>query len=80
MRVIPKSHTKCIYPPQTIGWNEESETICNIEKGGVMLMKPLLLHSSKRTTNNQPRRVIHIEISNQKLSIKVNWSEKMTIL
>lgn len=79
LRVIPKSHLKEIYPPQTIDWNKEKEVICDVEKGGVMLMKPLLLHSSKRTTNKKQRRVIHIELSNQELPLDLNWSEKMTI-
>ncbi|WP_041263616.1 hypothetical protein [Bernardetia litoralis] len=77
--VIPKSHLKKIYKPQNIDWKTESETICNIEKGGIMLMKPLLLHSSKRTINDQKRRVIHIEFSNQELPKELNWSEKMML-
>ncbi len=40
-----------------------------------MLMKPLTLHASNRTTNNQQRRVIHIEFSNQKLPSPLEWLE-----
>lgn len=79
LRVIPKSHLKKIYKPQNIDWKIESETVCDVEKGGIMLMKPLLLHSSKRTTNDQRRRVIHIEFSNQELPKELNWAEKMTL-
>ena len=67
LRVIPKSHLKKIYRPETIDWTTETETTCNIEKGGIMIMKPLILHSSSKTTNNKKRRVIHIEFSNQEL-------------
>jgi hypothetical protein len=42
-----------------------------------MIMKPLLLHSSSRTTNNQKRRVIHIEFSNQELPKEIQWAERM---
>ncbi|SEL99918.1 Phytanoyl-CoA dioxygenase (PhyH) [Aquimarina amphilecti] len=79
LKVIPKSHTKGIYRPETIDWNIEKEVICNVLKGGVMLMKPLLLHSSNRTTNTQRRRVIHLEFSNKNLIEKLSWAEKAKI-
>lgn len=79
MKVVPKSHSKKIYRPETIDWSTEKEVSCNVNKGGVMLMKPLLLHASGRTTNNQRRRVIHIELSNFNLPNEINWSEKMMI-
>lgn len=77
LKVVPKSHLKGIYRPETIDWTKESETICSVPKGGVMLMRPLLLHSSSRTTNNNQRRVIHIELSNADLAPEINWAEKM---
>ncbi len=77
LKVVPKSHAKGIYRPETIDWNVETETICNVEKGGIMLMKPLLLHGSNRTTNGKKRRVIHIEFSNRELPEELNWSERM---
>ncbi|PTT71280.1 phytanoyl-CoA dioxygenase family protein [Chryseobacterium sp. HMWF001] len=77
LKVIPKSHAKRIYRPETIDWNLETETICNVEKGGVMIMKPLLLHGSNRTTNGKKRRVIHIEFSDMELPAELNWSERM---
>lgn len=79
MKVVPKSHSKKIYRPETIDWSTEKEVSCNVNKGGVMLMKPLLLHASGRTINNQKRRVIHIELSNFNLPNEINWSEKMMI-
>jgi len=41
-----------------------------------MIMKPLLFHASNKTTNNERRRVIHIEFSNQQLPDGIDWSEK----
>lgn len=79
MKVVPKSHSKKIYRPETIDWSTEKEVSCDVNKGGVMLMKPLLLHASGRTTNNQRRRVIHIELSNFNLPNEINWSGKMMI-
>lgn len=77
LRVIPKSHVKKIYRPETIDWAKERETVCNVEKGGIMIMKPLILHSSSRTTNNKKRRVIHVEFSNQELPVELQWAERL---
>jgi len=77
LKVVPKSHAKGIYRPETIDWKVETETICNVERGGVMIMKPMLLHGSNRTTNGKKRRVIHIEFSDMILPEELQWSEKM---
>ncbi len=77
LRVIPKSHLKKIYRPETIDWTKEIETTCSVRKGGIMLMKPLILHSSSRTTNNKKRRVIHLEFSNQELPSELKWAERV---
>ena len=79
LRVVPKSHLKKIYRPETIDWNKEIETICRVKKGGIMLMKPLTLHSSKRITNNKKRRVIHIEFSNRELPNELKWAERINL-
>ena len=79
LKVIPQSHLKGIYRPENIDWNLEKEVYCNVSKGGIMLMKPLLLHSSGRTTNDSPRRVIHIEISSLELPSGLNWAERINI-
>jgi len=77
LKVIPKSHAKGIYRPETIDWNIETEEICQVERGGVMIMKPLTLHGSNRTTNGKKRRVIHIEFSDLELPQELNWSERL---
>lgn len=77
LKVIPKSHLKKIYRANTIDWEKETEVTCKIKKGGIMVMKPLLLHSSSRRINNNKRRVIHIEFSNQELPLGLDWSERM---
>ncbi len=77
LKVVPKSHAKGIYRPETIDWMVETEEICKVEKGGVMLMKPLTLHGSNRTTNGKKRRVIHIEFSDKELPEVLQWAERM---
>lgn len=78
LRVVPGSHRKGIYRPEKIDWNTEKEVTCNVGKGGIMIMRPLLLHASSRTTNNRQRRVIHIEFSNQQLPTPLLWSEALS--
>jgi len=75
LKVIPKSHLKGIYRPETIDWKVETEHICEVEKGGVMLMKPLTLHASNRTTNGRQRRVLHLEFSSKQLTKPLKWLE-----
>ena len=77
LKVILGSHSKEIYRPETIDWNIEKETICNVNKGGIMIMKPLILHSSGRTSNGKKRRVIHIEFSNKDLPVELQWAERL---
>lgn len=79
LKVIPGSHLKNIYRPETIDWMLEKEMVCSVEKGGIMIMKPLLLHSSGRTINNQRRRVIHIELSNLELPAELKWAERIDL-
>jgi ectoine hydroxylase-related dioxygenase (phytanoyl-CoA dioxygenase family) len=76
LKVLNASHKKGISRVENINFNEEIETICEVEKGGIMIMKPLLFHASNKTTNNERRRVIHIEFSNQILPNELEWSEK----
>jgi len=76
LKVLNKSHLKGIYRTDAMDTEAETETICEVEKGGVMIMKPLLFHASNKTTNNERRRVIHIEFSNQQLPNGLEWSER----
>jgi ectoine hydroxylase-related dioxygenase (phytanoyl-CoA dioxygenase family) len=77
LNVVPGSHLKEIYRPETINWDIEKEVCCPVKQGGIMLMKPLLLHASKRSTNGKRRRVIHIEFSHGDLPQAINWSEQL---
>ena len=75
LKVINKSHRNGISRIENL--RLENETICEVDKGGIMVMKPLLFHASNKTTNNERRRVIHLEFSNTELPNELNWSEKV---
>lgn len=74
LKVIPGSHLKGIVRRDGSGYDEEVVSVM-VPAGGIMLMKPLLMHASGRTTNNSKRRVIHIEFSNQRLPEPLHWAE-----
>ncbi|NVM62834.1 ectoine hydroxylase-related dioxygenase (phytanoyl-CoA dioxygenase family) [Mucilaginibacter sp. SG538B] len=77
LKVLPGSHLKEIYRPENIDWQQETEVSCNVQAGGIMIMRPLLMHASNRTTNNKKRRVAHIEFSRATLADGIDWTEKV---
>jgi ectoine hydroxylase-related dioxygenase (phytanoyl-CoA dioxygenase family) len=79
LKIVPGSHRKGIYRPETIDWNTEKEVACKVQRGGIMVMQPLLLHASNRTTNNNKRRVIHLEFSNRLLPGGLQWAEYLPL-
>ena len=74
LKVIPGSHLKNIC--RTEKADLQRKTTCKVKAGGIMIMRPLLLHASDRTTVNSKRRVIHIEFSKSVLPEQINWAEK----
>lgn len=75
LKIIPGSH-RDIIRIENLDRQEASETSCNMPAGGFMIMRPLLMHASNRTTSNKQRRVIHIEFSRQELPTEINWAER----
>jgi Phytanoyl-CoA dioxygenase (PhyH) len=63
LRVLPGTHTAGVLTDDDI--HELSTRIPSVDclsvKGGVLAMRPLLVHSSSKSQNQQPRRVLHIE-------------------
>lgn len=74
LKVILGSHLKGISRAEATP-GKETEQVCRLKKGDIMIMRPLLLHASGRTTNGQKRRVIHVELSNRQLPVPLKWSE-----
>jgi hypothetical protein len=75
LKVIPKSHLNGIVRADSKDWDIDNEFFCEVERGGAMLMKPLTLHASNRTTNGQKRRVIHLEFNKHDLPKPLGWLE-----
>jgi hypothetical protein len=76
LKVVPGSHLGGVVPAETIAARTASATVCAVPAGGAMLMKPLLLHASNRSTSNRPRRVVHLEFSAAELPAGLAWRER----
>jgi ectoine hydroxylase-related dioxygenase (phytanoyl-CoA dioxygenase family) len=65
LRVIPGSQKLGVLTDERLAELAGSQEIqaCVVPAGGVLAMRPLLVHSSSKSTNSLPRRVIHIEYS-----------------
>lgn len=50
-------------------------TICEARAGDAVLMRPLLLHASARSTSTRRRRVLHLEYACGKLPGGLRWAE-----
>ena len=75
LRVLPGSHRAGRLRDAEIPvWRERiAEQLCLIPRGGVLLMRPLLLHASSPAESPEHRRVIHIEYANCALAGGLQW-------
>ena len=63
LRIVPGSHRLGVLTDEAIAATVQASKVleCTVPAGGVLAMRPLLLHSSGKVTTPSPRRVIHIE-------------------
>ena len=85
LRVLPGSHQLGILTQHDIDNLIQNDTSaearsenlkyenCIAQSGTVMLMSPLLLHSSGKATSRKNRRVLHLEYSDYNLPTGINW-------
>ncbi len=76
LRVIPGSHTSGKLEERLIEeLAERSATVtCAMFRGGVLMMRPLLLHASSASTIPGHRRVIHFDYADAELPSGMNWA------
>jgi len=77
LRVLPGSHRLGRLSAERIQQfrSERADFLCRVSAGDALLMRPLLLHASSRSTSAQHRRVLHIEYAAFTLPEKLNWHE-----
>lgn len=63
LRVLPGTHSLGVLTDQQIRAAAErvEPVTCTVERGGVLIMRPLLVHASSKATAVAPRRVLHFE-------------------
>ncbi|MBB4601523.1 hypothetical protein HNQ93_004308 [Hymenobacter luteus] len=79
LRVVPDSHRHGVIPNEQHPAYTPQAVTCPVPAGGLMLMQPLTLHASNRSTSNRPRRVIHLEFSAAELPAGVQWRERLEV-
>ena len=75
LKVIASSHRAGKIPTgEIVRWTAANEQIvCEVPQGGILLMRPLLLHASSPAESPRHRRVLHIEYATQKLPNGLEW-------
>ncbi|HEX8522347.1 MAG TPA: phytanoyl-CoA dioxygenase family protein [Tepidisphaeraceae bacterium] len=73
--VVPRSHQHGILAHSEILRMKDSTapTPCVTDKGGALLMRPLLIHASRRSSTPTHRRIIHLDYAAQDLPEPLQW-------
>ena len=63
LRVLPGSHRHGVFSDEQVAQLASLTTPvdCTVTSGGVIAMRPLTVHASSKSTDDRPRRVLHIE-------------------
>lgn len=77
LRVLPGSHRlgRLSAPQIQTLRNTLPEILCRANAGDALLMRPLLLHASGRSTSEAHRRVLHIEYAGFSLPPPLEWHD-----
>jgi ectoine hydroxylase-related dioxygenase (phytanoyl-CoA dioxygenase family) len=77
LRVVPGSHRLGRIAAGDVHHlrTQMGERLCCAEVGDALLMKPLILHGSHKSTSSKRRRILHIEYSNVQLPDGLEWND-----
>ncbi|MBO0938219.1 phytanoyl-CoA dioxygenase family protein [Fibrella sp. HMF5335] len=76
LKVLVGSHKQGILAdPDIQALDKTKAVICNVPKGGLLVMRPLLVHASAKSTSSANRRVIHLELTQSHLPKGLQWRE-----
>lgn len=75
LRVLPGSHQSGRLKANEIQQfrQRQNEAVCVVPAGGVLLMRPLLLHASSAAKSPRRRRVLHLEFASEELPCGLEW-------
>jgi ectoine hydroxylase-related dioxygenase (phytanoyl-CoA dioxygenase family) len=65
LRLVPHSDTLGVLTDEEIksAVDQRGFEECLVSRGGILVMRPLLIHSSSKVLTDAPRRVLHFENS-----------------
>ena len=72
LRVLPRTHTLGVLSDDSIHdlAGRVSPVDCVVGMGGVVAMRPLIVHASSKSHTEMPRRVLHIEYAASESIVK----------
>lgn len=75
LKVIPESHRRGILGDDDVAELVAStqQTECPCDAGDVLLMRPLVVHSSSKSARPARRRVLHVECAGAPLPVGLRW-------
>ena len=75
--VLPRSHAHGVLSPAEVErWRATVRpAACVAPAGGVLVMRPLILHASSPATSPSHRRVVHLEYASGHLPGGLQWDE-----
>jgi ectoine hydroxylase-related dioxygenase (phytanoyl-CoA dioxygenase family) len=76
LMVVPGSHAGATLDLDSVdaGWCEERARVCEVEAGGCLVMRPLILHASRKSALAGHRRVLHLEFAAAGLACGLEWA------
>ena len=77
IKFIAGSHRAGILDPNQLGHLRDNHipVVCPAERGDIIAMRPLILHSSSTAEAPDHRRVLHLEYAGTSLPLGMEWAE-----
>ena len=76
LKIIPGSHRFGLLVSGELQEriNKDHAVYCEVPAGGALVMRPHILHSSEKSVEILPRRVLHFEYSSYRLPEGITWA------
>lgn len=73
LRVVPGSHRQGVIEPEHAHLAKSGEVLCEALQGHALVMRPLLLHASSKSSGTGLRRVLHFVFGPKALPFGLRW-------
>jgi len=78
LRVLPSTHLLGVLSDAEIGaLAKTNEIVCAVQRGDVLLMRPLTVHASSGARDAVSRRIVHIEYASDDLPVPLCWYQQV---